>query len=135
MMDLIKANVTVASRIMVPAYIVLMTYYGFIYWVDPLERTKSSHALAFPRSLMAINYWGMLFIAIAIAMLIALRQKSRRGYIVALSTACSTWIMWAVMYTVSIFTDHQTSLLAPVGPLFYATCCIATMLSLQSRET
>lgn len=134
---LTRDSVTVASRVMLPAYVVLAAVYGMVYIFDPLGRLKDSHALAFPRAVMGGTMvpWGFLFLGVAVFLAAMLRTQSRRGYVFGLCVFAAAWAAWAVMYGISIFTDPQTSVLAPVGPLFYFTAAIASALSLLTRET
>lgn len=135
-MPLTRDQITVASRVMLPAYIMLATAYGLVYILDPLHRLKGSHALAFPRAVMGGTMvpWGLLFLGLALFLALMLGTRSRRGYVFGLCVFAAAWLVWAVMYGISMWTDPQTSLLAPVGPLFYATASLASALSLLARE-
>lgn len=136
-MPLNRSNVTIASRVMLPAYIVLATAYGFVYVADPFGRLAGAHSLDFPRKVMggSMVAWGLLFLGLALFLSLMLFKQARRGYVLGLCICAAAWLAWAFLYAVSIWTDPRASILAPVGPLFYCTASIASALSLLARET
>lgn len=135
-MPLTRQTVTAASRIMLPAYAVLSGAFGLVYTFDPLGRLDGVHALAAQRAVMngTMTPWGLLFVGLALLMLLAFRIRNRMMFAFALCCCAVTWFLWGVLYTVSIFIDPETSLLAPGLPLFVVTACIASTVSLLKGE-
>jgi len=135
-MPLTKANVTAASRIMLPTYIVLTGVIGIVYTFDPLGRLDGVAALAAQRWIMGGQMWpwGLVFLGLSAVMLAAFRQKRREWFVFALYGCAVTFAMWSVLYAVSIFLDPVTSLLAPVYPLFVVRACRASAKSLLRGE-
>jgi hypothetical protein len=136
-MPLDRASVTVASRVMLPAYVALATVYGLVYLFDPADRLRSSHALAYPRAVMggSMKPWGWLFLALALVLLVALRSHERQAYILGLCVCAAAWLGWACLSAISVRTDPAASLLSPIPSLFYFTASIASVRSLLTRES
>lgn len=135
-MPLTRSTVTVASRIMLPAYVVLSAAFGLVYTFDPLHRLHSVHALAFQRQVGgdSMLLWGLIFLGLAAAMVVAFSRHNRMLFAFALCCCAVTWFLWGCMYAVSAVIDPQTSLLAPVLSWFVTTCCVASTASLLKRE-
>lgn len=129
-------EVTVASRVMLPAYLILATWYGTVYLFDPFGRLENSHGLAFQRDLGggSMEPWGLFFLALAAFLAVQMLRGSRETYTWGLCILAAIWIAWSGCYVVSMFQDDATSLTAPAPTLFYATAGIASALSLKARE-
>lgn len=136
MSPLDRANVTVASRIMLPVYVALTAAYGLTYAFDPLHRLRYSHSLDFAVALMggSMRPWGLLFLAISLVLLGSLLRRSRAGYLLGLCISAAVWLGWAGIYAVAIWTDTRSSVLAPVAPLVFFAAAIASALSVMKRE-
>ena len=135
-MPLTKATVTVASRIMLPTYVALTAVIGLVYLLDPCNRLDGIPALTAPRWVMGGQMWpwGLLFLGLSVVMLAAFNTHRREWFIFALYGCAATFLMWAIMYGISIFLDPTTSLLAPVYPLFVVRACRASAQSLLRGE-
>jgi len=135
-MPLTKANVTAASRVMLPTYVVMTAVIGLVYLLDPLGRLERVHALTAQRMLMGGQMWpwGLVFLGLSVVMLAAFRQHRRTWFVFALYGCAVAFLMWAILYAVSIFLDPATSLLAPVYPLFVVRACRASAKSLLRGE-
>lgn len=135
-MPLTRKTVTAASRIMLPAYVILSAVFGLVYVFDPFGRLDGVHALAFQRRLTggSMVVWGLIFLGLAVLMLVAFTRHSRLLFAFALCCCAFTWFLWGCAYTASVVIDPQTSILAPVLPWFVTACCTASSVSLLKRE-
>ena len=135
-MPLTKATVTAASRIMLPTYVALTATLGVVYTFDPLDRLNSVHALTAQRWVMGGQMWpwGVLFLGLSAVMLAAFRTHRREWFVFALYGCAAAFVMWGLLYAASVVLDPETSLLAPVYPLFVARACRASAKSLLARE-
>lgn len=129
-----RTSVTVASRIMLPAYVVLSTAFGVDYLFDPLGRVEHQSALTYQRSVMDMRIWGALLLLLAFGMIVALVVHSRSSFVVALAVCASVWFVWGCLYVISAVQDPGASPLAPVVAWFVSVCCLASMASLMSGE-
>lgn len=135
-MPLTRATVTAASRVMLPAYVALTAVIGAVYTFDPTRRLNGVHALAVPRAVMGgtMTLWGVMFLSIASLMAVAFLTHRRALFVTGLYLCAATFLFWAGMYTVSVFVDQETSILAPVYPLFVVVACHASATSLLRGE-
>lgn len=133
-MPLTRTNVTAASRVMLPAYVVLTASVGAVYTFDPLRRLAGVPALAVPRMLMPMTGWGLVFFGVAAVMFAAFLSKRRHLFIVGLYLCAATFLLWGIMYAASVATEPTTSVLAPAYPLFVVVCCYASAKSLLRGE-
>lgn len=131
---LTRDAITIASRIMLPAYVALSLAYGLVYVADPAHRLDGVSALTFQRSLMPMWCWGCVHLALAALMGVALYLRSRMVFAFALACCAMTWLLWGAMYAVSVLQTSDTSVLAPLPSLFVTTACIASMTSLLRGE-
>jgi hypothetical protein len=125
----------VASRIMVPSYVVLCAAYGIVYVTDPGSRISGIGALSFQQRLMPMPMWGVVMLTVAAVMLTALLAGSRDLFTFALAFCAAVWFLWGCLYAVSVVTDPHVSVLAPVTSWFVACACVASMRSLLTDET
>jgi hypothetical protein len=135
-MPLTRETITVASRVMLPAYTILSAAFGLVYTFDPLDRLGRVHALAAQRAVMGGSMlpWGLVFLALTALMVAAIVAKNRLLFAFGLCCCAMTWGMWSVLYAVSAVIDPQTSVLAPAFPAFVVACCVASTMSLLKRE-
>lgn len=133
-MPLIWGNVTVASRIMLPTYVALTAVIGGVYLLDPGDRLNSVHALSAQRILMPMQVWGLMFLVVCAVMVSALLTHRRFWFVFALYLCGATFLMWSALYAWSVFLDPQTSVLAPVYPVFVVVACRASAKSLLRGE-
>jgi hypothetical protein len=134
-MPLTRATVTAASRIMLPAYVVLCLIFGVAYIFDPGNRLEQAPSITFQRAILPLWTWGAIMLTLAALMLGAFRTKSRLTFAYALCCCAITWALWGIAIAVSIFLTPNTSWLAPALPWFVSVCCIASLASLVTRET
>lgn len=125
-----RATVTVASRVMLPAYPTLALYIGVVYATDPGARLSGSSAFPF----LPTPVWGAGFVVAGVALTVALLAGRRTLYLLALAPLLVWLLVWAVALGVNAVTSDG-SFSAPAFPAFTAVACWASMLSLNSRET
>jgi len=135
-MPLTRQNVTAASRVMLPAYVVLTGTIGLVYTLDPGHRLADVPALTVARMLMggSMTGWGLLFLGVTAILLAAFLSHRRLLFVLGLYLCGATFAMWACLYGASTVTTPGTSLLSPVFPLFVCACCYASAKSLLRGE-
>src|SRR5690242_8857003 len=101
-MPLDRAHVTVASRIMLPAYALIYAGVGLAFLLQDPART-SSPAFDVAKSLLPIHAWGWVFLAVAVAETAALITHRRRAYVLALVPGAGLAGFWAVIVSSSAF--------------------------------
>ena len=134
MTPLRRDQVTTASLIMLPTYMLLSAVFGIVYVFDPLGRVDTVHALAAQRAIMPIEGWGVLFLCLALVMGVALAAQSRQMFALALAVSAVAWLAWGCLYAGSVFVDPQAPVLSPVPAWFVSTACVASMISLVRGE-
>jgi hypothetical protein len=135
LMPLTRSNVTVASRIMLPTYVVLTTMFGLVYVIDPFGSLGNISALRFQRSVMPMAAWGAILLALSALMVVAFTRQSRMLFAFALACCAMTWFLWGGMYAVSVaLAPTEASLNAPILPWFVSVACVASMASLLKGE-
>src|ERR1044072_7305810 len=94
-----RATVTVASRVMLPAYVALAGWYGLIFLFAPFNRLKNSHSLAAQKELMGGSMWpwGALFLGLSAFLLVQMIRESRRAYVLGLGISAAAWVGWTIL--------------------------------------
>lgn len=133
-MHLTRATVTAASRIMLPTYVALNIVVGLTYALDPGGRIARVDSLAFQRDVMPMSMWGLIFVALAVVMSVALISHTRELMSFALYACAVTWALWAAMYAGSLGIDPDASPIPPVLAAFVALACISSAISLLRGE-
>lgn len=135
-MQLTRATVTAAARIMLPAYVLLNAWLGYQYLIDPTGRVARSHGLAYPRQLMGgtMEPWGFVFLGLAALMLLALVIHNETTFALALGMGVIVFGLWAWCSLRSMSLDPTVSPTGPAVWLFIATACFASLVSLVKRE-
>jgi hypothetical protein len=78
--------------------------------------------------------WGVLWLALAAVMAIALLRHRRSTFIAALSTNAAAWFLWGLLIGSAVFTQPNVTPLAGVQSWFIAVASTASMLSLLWGE-
>ena len=132
-MPLTRANVTKASRTMLPTYVFFFAGLGANYTATPARRLKASPALEYVSRFMPLPAWGALFLAAAALMVGALISQKRIVYRFALLLCAWSMAVWTVANLLAGFRSDAT----PLGwlwPAFVVAACIASYRSLTVRE-
>lgn len=130
-----RSNITWASGIMLPAYVVLFLAFGAAYVTDPDGRLSRAPSVTFQRDFMPLWCWGAAMIMTAILILVAFRTGNRAACAYALCCAAVTWFLWGCSVAAAIPLTPNTTYLAPVLPWFVSVCCIASTKSLIRQES
>src|SRR5689334_18530275 len=93
-MPLTRANVTLASRVMLPLYPAFALGVGVSFVATPLDRLTDSPALRFANTVIPLPVWGYGYITLAVVLIAALILTNRRAYQVALAVMC----VWMAFY-------------------------------------
>jgi hypothetical protein len=129
-MKLTRSNVTIASRVMLPTYLVVAFWIGPVYVLDPGSRLQGSPAFPIlPRPL-----WGAGFVLAAAVLLAAMLVHKRRLAALSLSPMCLWFGLWMLaLGKAAIFDGSSYS--APALPFLAMMACWASMLSLLAGES
>ena len=96
MQDLTRDNVTVASRIMLPAYVAAFAGVGLLFVFQAASRTSST-IFEVPKLLLPIQMWGLLFLAVSVSEVLALVLNRRRLFLRCLIVGSGLTTFWAVV--------------------------------------
>lgn len=119
---------------MLPAYMVLCGVMAFFYLFDPNDALSKAPAYEIQREYPGLWFWGLIMLSITGLMVAALLIHNRIAFAYALSCCALTWVIWGGTYALAAASSDRVTLLAPVLPLFVATACVASLVSLMSRE-
>jgi hypothetical protein len=132
-MPLDRAHVTVASRVMLPTYVLFFAVVGSNFLAGTFGRASSSPMLRYADGLMPIRVWGGLFCACALLMAAAMLTRNRYLYRYGLTLCCFSMIVWALVALVGIWVE-PVSYSAWAWPGFVAAACAASNRSLAQGE-
>lgn len=133
-MPLDRANVTRASRIMLPVYVVFFAAIGLNYLLTPHVRLIASPALYATDRVMPLHAWGALFLAAAALMVVALLLRRRPLYMYALLLCAISMGLFTLAAIAAPFSSQAT----PGGwvwPGFVVAACFASYRSLDVGES
>ena len=131
-MTLSRTNVTAASRIMLPAYVVFFAAIGINY-IRAGATAAASPPLAFANAFMPLPAWGALFVGCALLMAAALALHRRMLYRWALRMCGLSMMFWTVVIGFASLAGEATPA-AAIWPAFVAVACMASDRSLAVRE-
>lgn len=132
-MPLTRANVTRASRVMLPTYVGFFTIVGLNYAFAPTSRLLPSPVLRYANSVMNIRGWGLVFLLAAALMALALATGRRDMYRYALLLCSLSLAVWTVVGILAVFFSNAS----PAGWVYSAfvlAACFASYRSLTVRE-
>lgn len=132
-MPLTRATVTIASRVMLPAYPVFAAIVGFSFVTTPRERIEATASLRYADQVVPLPLWGGAFVAVAALLAVALAAHSRRLYQAVLGLMA----VWMLIYSFVLIGSALYGLAswsAWAWPSFIACACWASLLSLESKE-
>lgn len=132
-MPLTRANVTVASRVMLPAYTIFFAVVGASLITTPLARLAATPMLRYADTIMSVRIWGALFVACALLMAAALARHHRTMFRFALLVCFFSMVLWAVVAILGVFYE-PVSYSAWAWPALVAAACMATNRSLAKGE-
>jgi hypothetical protein len=132
-MPLDRNNITIASRIMLPSYVVFFATIGINFIVAGKPRLVSSPMIRYANNLMTIRAWGAFFLTCAVIMLAALLVHNRYLYRYGLMVCIMSMMIWTSVAFAGIFTE-PVSYAASAWPAFVAVACWASNKSLEKGE-
>lgn len=133
-MPLDRNNITIASRVMLPAYAAANATFAAVFLLDPQRRLSLAPSLDIARNWMPIERWGLLWLAVAAVMAAALIVRHRALFVTALAINAGAWFAWGFLTGAAVFTQPNVTPLASVLPWFVAVASFASMLSLLAGE-
>lgn len=133
-MPLDREHVTVASRLMIPAYAVFFACIGINFVATPLSRLAATPGLQFAQqSGGGIRLYGVLFLAVGAMIAGALMSRRRALCLYALYVGALAMALWAVVQLAgAAFAENSPS--SWCWPALVAVACLATSRSLRRRE-
>lgn len=133
-MTLDRANVTRASRVMLPAYPLFFTAFSLALLLTPPEVMRATPSFRTAAGIMPLQTWGIILLGVALFQFAALAVRRRTMYLAALSVGLVCMGLWALVFAYAA-ARGGAPWSAPIWPAFIAVACYATMRSLESRET
>lgn len=128
-----RDTITVASRLMIPAYAVFFAVVGSNFLLAPEHRLAATPGLQYAAVTGGIRLYGCLFLLVAAIITGALVSRRREPCLYALYVAAISMFLWAILQFVAVF----FSAASPSGwcwPGLICTACIASSRSLRRRE-
>lgn len=131
-MPLTRANITRASRVMLPAHALLSGGIGIAWLAQSDVRTRIP-ALYSLRHIWPIQGTGLLLVCIAALIAVGMATRNRGIAAVMLLAGAGVYLFLAVVIAVSV-ARHPASYSAPLWALYVAAAHLASALSLASDE-
>lgn len=132
-MVLDRDHVTVASRIMLPTYVVFFSVIGGNFALAQRPRLFESPMLRYADHLMPIQLWGGLFVTCALIMLAAMLRRDRLLYRYGLLVCGMAMAVWTAVAVVGLLVE-PISYSAWAWPAFVTCACAASDRSLSKHE-
>lgn len=130
-MPLSKANVTIASRLMLPTHAIFSTYLGVTWAIQDPTRTHT-------KALTVLNVWpieatGVILAAFGVALVAGLLSQRRTIAAIALAANVIVYLALAGIILAASISAHA-SWSAAAWPVYIAVAHFASMLSLANDE-
>jgi hypothetical protein len=132
-MPLTRANVTVASRLMLPTYPILSGLVGLNYLVATDRLLAAGVFYRVADQIVPLQVWGTVFLVVAAIQVIALVSRSRLGYEVGLTVMAGSMMTWALVGLAAAVRSGG-SYTATLWPAFVVVACVASFRSLNTGE-
>lgn len=132
-MPLTRTNITAASRVMLPTYALFFGAVGLSLVATPQARLHRTPAFEYADRWVDLTLWGTGYLAVAVALVLALALRNRRGYRTALAAGFVWMIGWAILTLLAAFNGAATYS-AWIWPAFIAVACWASLVSLAAGE-
>lgn len=121
---------------MVPVYALISAWAALILAFDPQGRVAASPGLTAARYVVhgQMWLWGVVFLALAVAIGHPFRTCVRRQLVLALYAGAAVLGMWAVFTAAAVLLSAVASLMAPAWLAALAAACWASARSVLVRE-
>lgn len=113
----------------------LTLYLGLCYLLQDEARLQSG-AFAQAKSIMPMQWWGLVFIAAGLAKVAFILQGSLRSFIVMMCLGAALYLWWGFLFLASAMTVSTGSFTGVAWPLAWCVLHLAmlsTMVSEKSR--
>lgn len=128
-----RNNVTAASRIMLPVYVIAFCWIGLGWMLDNPHQLTEAPALRYADQLLPIDWWGALLTAAGLLIAGALASHNRTLCRYALWVAAIAMSVFVLVFAgAALFADASPG--APAWPFLTAAACIASEQSLLKGE-
>lgn len=131
-MPLDRQHITTASAVMLPWYTVTDAVFGAVFILDPQGRVASAPSLDVARTLLPLDVWGGMWLAMALLMVAAAISRNRDYMILALWISGIVWLLWGFVTAASVITEHAVT---PLAGWFGWTLAVASYASIRSLHT
>lgn len=132
-MPLDRTHITVASRVMLPTYVVFFGVIGTNFAATGTPRLFNSPMLRYADQIMSIRAWGGVFLACSAIMLAALIAHNRYAYRYGLMVCCLSMATWTTVAIIGVFYE-PVSYSAWAWPALATAACWASNKSLAQGE-
>lgn len=132
-MPLNRANMTIASRIMLPAYVVVFAWIGLGWLVTPLERLTESPGLRYLNDTVGLRAIALVLVVAAFLIALALVRANRdtARYALTLAGFCFA-LLFAAFLAAPFFSNTPPS--AGAWPFLGLAACRASYKSVTIHE-
>jgi hypothetical protein len=132
-MPLDKQNMTVASRIMLPAYVLVFGWVGLNWLVTPLDRLHESPGLQFLDLMVNLRGVGLVLVIAGalIALALATTRRDMARYALILAGTCMSLLLVAFLIA-PFFSSASPS--AGAWPFLGVCACLASYRSVTVYE-
>lgn len=132
-MQLRPENVTIASRVLLPAFPALSATFGANLLITSGDELAQTPLYVGMSNVVALEWWAAAFLVLAAALVYALVTHTRKGYELALASLM-LWLAVVTCVFVVIALRTDATLGAAIWPAFSAIVCWSALLSLQAGE-
>lgn len=134
-----RATITYSSRVMLIAYPVFAFAVGVSYILGPPSRYESA-SFEVMRSILPMNYWGVMFVALSVIKVASLLTRRRRMMVLSLCVSCAICSCWTFCFAASALLDiikpgPSTSSLNLVWLWMFVTVAHVASLRSLTRDT
>ena len=131
--DLNRSDVTVASRVMLPTYVVFFFLLGASLIFTPEPRLLQTVTFRYADQYLDLNSWGFGYVCLALIMASALILGRRKIFLLSLSATMLWMLGWTTLSFLGAI-EFSASFSDCLWPAVVTCACWASMRSLSSQE-
>lgn len=132
-MPLDRAHVTAASRTMLPTYPLFAGGIGLNFVIRGNDLIQAGVFYEVASRIVPLRVWGILFLATALVMVLALARRHRLLYQLGLALLVGVLLVWSAVGLMAAIMEVG-SYSAILWPGFVITACVASFRSLNVGE-